>query len=71
MMIVFCIVLVVYPIQVAFEFEAVSDLKGLSLLVTVLDFICISDIILTFFTGYGISSTKEVILDPGKIARYF
>lgn len=71
-MIVFLIYLLVVPIIVAFIQSNRKDgyMVAVAYIGGVLDFICIADIIMTFFTGYAIEHTKQVILMPRVIITY-
>lgn len=58
------------PLEVALNFDNVQEINPNTFLCVTMDIFCLFDVVLTFFTGYGISNSKEVVLDPRKIAKY-
>lgn len=69
MLIIFMASLIFLPMDTALNLEE-RPFGGFSPFVTALDLICMCDIVISFFTGYGIEETKEIILEPKKIAKY-
>lgn len=70
MLLVFVCSLVFLPLDVVLDLEE-YPFSGFSPFVCTLDCACLVDIIVTFFTGYGEEETKEVVLEPKKIARHY
>lgn len=64
MLLVFTFSLILHPVYIV-QFD-----YPLRVMATLIDLLCLCDVFVTFFTGYGIYQDKEVILDPHKIFRY-
>lgn len=64
MLLVFILSLIIHPVYIV-QFDS-----PLRVIATVIDVLCLCDVLITFFTGYGIYQEKEVILIPQKIFRY-
>ncbi|GJQ83904.1 hypothetical protein Trydic_g19843 [Trypoxylus dichotomus] len=73
MLLVFCNYLVLAPVIVAFFHSDPDDNNAINLsyLEGIFDFFCMSDIVMTFFTGYTIEQTKQVILNPRYISGHY
>lgn len=70
MLFVFTASLIFLPLDLVLNLEN-YPFTGFSPFVCALDFACIFDILLHFITGYDEIKTKEVILDPKKIAKKY
>lgn len=69
MIMVFFASLMYKPYNFAFSFQYQQNIAEILIAGCFLDISCLIDIAITFFTGYGIMATHEVVLDPGKISR--
>lgn len=69
MLLVFFLSLIFLPLDIIINIEDIP-FGGISPFVTCLDIACLIDIVVTFFTGYGNEYTKQVILEPKKIAKF-
>lgn len=69
MIMVFFASLMYKPYNFAFSFDIHQSLVEALVTCCFLDISCLVDIAITFFTGYGVMATHEVVLDPGKIIR--
>ncbi|GJQ86959.1 hypothetical protein Trydic_g5173 [Trypoxylus dichotomus] len=64
---------VVIPLELAIYYTSIlENVRGAWNFVRIsLDFVCLADVVLNFFTGYLQTMTKEIILNPSKIMRKY
>lgn len=75
MLMVFTISLIIIPINLVLfvlgEKNKQNTFHVYSGICTFIDFSCLTDIFLTFYTGYGDEDTKQVVLNQNMIARNY
>lgn len=69
MLVVFLASLIVIPVDLLFYKELEEGKQLFAAFTIFLDFSCLTDVFITFFTGLNVIDSKEVILDQGKIAK--
>lgn len=70
MFVLFAAAFIVYPLEaMLYKFET-NELYVLLMITSCLDIIFLIDVVINFFCGYPIKSSRKVVLDSANITRY-